>query len=738
MSLKDRIKKAKNRLIFIVLKGRMMILLKLRTPMRYVNNGLVSIIGIIYALWLYHPGVQETLKGIPNLDSLFIASGGLIGTILALVITLSFLPIQRASEVFTSSFIRLYRDDRVTQVIFMVLTIFCLFSFIMAVEDLVWLHAEKLLPLQLVIIAITLDLIRWHHRHVSRLLVPGEAVQRLLDEVKKYISNIQNVVTRTAKLSWNNLPPAEQAVQTLKQLESKLYAVTPDHPSALVNERTRELAEVALRATTRGESDTANRSIFALSDVACYYLNMRKDNLILMPKSMHTLGCDADSVLNPIYAHLDTINKKAVSLKDEATSIVVIKAFAEIATLTANLKSPAFEKYEAPITWMTLGYLKGCIDSAQRAGLVEVPFQGSTVLLDVVKSTPVNIQVEDIYRSIIEEWIKVATSFVASGKGDLSNDPLNYVMITLRKLLEEKHFELSLTLREVLDHFAGIIPLAILHEKAKGSLMHIPLEAVYSMAHPESLGIFVENAICLIKVEEKEEYRNPYSNFMEINEQIYQHFYEIGGKNADLSSSFLMWHMTQTIKHISQVYLNLLDNPVTTIDTHNKALADQVKSYLAFFWVTFSNATSIDKQRAEVACDTLSWVGLAYYNIGHHEVTESCMDNIASITDSFCRISQSYSPYVVADLLMPIWYIRMLAEKKEDKAFLCKIDGKLSKPATLNSDIWPHVQEAIEFRKGQLKDNLHSFHFLPLGRAVDLLRQLLWQSNKTSEDTPKQ
>lgn len=90
---------------------------------------LISIAGVVLGGILSFSIPQKGLAGTENLTEIFIGAGALIGTMVALVLSLSIIPVQRAAEVFTPSIIRLFRQDRTTQFIFFTLGILCLLSF---------------------------------------------------------------------------------------------------------------------------------------------------------------------------------------------------------------------------------------------------------------------------------------------------------------------------------------------------------------------------------------------------------------------------------------------------------------------------------------------------------------------------------------------------------------------------------------------------------------------------------
>jgi hypothetical protein len=189
-----------NRLHVQALKLHTTIFRKLQGFSRYFSYGIVSIAGSFLAgIWML-PKAQEALRQFQNYHDVFVAAGGLIGTMLALVFSLAIIPVQCAVETYTASISRLYREDTPAQCVFVVLAVFSSFSFMMAVNGISGFHGATLFPVQIVLLGVTLDLLRWYHRRVSQLLEPREAVNHLYQQIVRYIDRTQRLVARAARI----------------------------------------------------------------------------------------------------------------------------------------------------------------------------------------------------------------------------------------------------------------------------------------------------------------------------------------------------------------------------------------------------------------------------------------------------------------------------------------------------------------------------------------------------------
>lgn len=686
---------------------------------------------------LYLPSAQKAIAQFNNVDTLLIAIGGMLGTMIALVFTLSVIPIQRAVETFSPSVTWMYRNDRITQFIYFVLALFCLLQFMFAIENVIQVSKVLLLPVGIFMLGASFDLLRWHYRRISQMLDPGEAIKRLTAEIENYIRRTQQRLSRLAQIQWDMMTEKQKKEQHRIQIESAYYLSLKGYNNQ-INRWTGELAEISYKAVGKSEIYSSEIAIAALVRIACYYLDTRKDNMIVYSSpDEYFLSSESDvnAVLTSIYEHMKNINRSAVTLKAETSCIHIVRALGRIASHTASLQSPAFREYSVPITNLPLGYLEECILSAQRNCLDDVVLQGSRDVLHVTKSVPHNVQITDVYLSAIKAWNSMILTFLVTGKGVFANEITKDLMAFLFHLLKQKHYQFNKTLGEVLEKIEGLLPYAIAHEKMFGSpYVGLPLSVPYDLLTSLSIADLVAQVEVQTKEEDDKEWVNPYHDFIEINETIYRHFRSIA-ENVDFGSSFLLWHIMQAIKQIAKVYLHHLDDPVTEDIGHQAKLANQVSWYLSFFWVTFSKASTFNYLRAREACDIIAWTGLSFHKYRmlylaglSSNITESCISNISSIVESYCRLTKNVDPYQIAELLGYLCYIRMLAEKENDKSLLKKTDEIIKKPKSLSDEKWAEVIESLEDQKEHLQNELTKDRdYSLMDNVMTLLQKLLRQ-----------
>jgi hypothetical protein len=691
----------------------------------------VTLFATPFALYLILPAQQRALTEATDLSGLFLACGALIGTVLALVFSLAIIPVQRAAESFGARLTWVYRDDRAGQFIFVALACFCALSFAAATGVVPIVRGAAFVPVQLLVVAITLDLLRWHHRHVLELLEPGRAVALLLKHIQRYLSQTDSGVRQFAARLKQAQPPEDGRESSQQAFEAVVYSSSAftAHASSL-NHWTETLGELASRAVGKGETHTARIAISALAELAQEYMRLRKNNLTLQPKAPFVLGSSIDGVLTPIYEELRTINTKAVTVRAEATCSDVVRALGSIAAATAGLNARAFQEHTAPITWFPLGYMKGCSESAQRHGLHDAVLDGCRASLHVVQRTPGEIAAADVYLPAIKGITPIAGSYFAASEGLYGNEVTKCMLHMARDAAEKRHLQLADIVREVLDQMYSLMPLGLVCERSHtGGVLGPPLSPAYDLTQETALGHIVARRAEDVTANDSDTGRDRYSEFHALNEPIHEHLWRVAD-DLDLGSSALVWHITNTIKAICRCYYTLLKEAPSQEADYSEKLVGQIPSYLSFFWTAFKRAKAIDQNYAEHACDELAQIGLYFASLGHTKIADVSADNIVSVAQSYHRSCRGSDSYGIADLLAPVHCLQVYARARNDEALLDAIAAKLNTlPASMVQN-WPAVHQALSRRHKSIEERLHDpdgLSHLISGDAVAVLWRLLRQ-----------
>lgn len=698
----------------------------------WMGSVAVSLFGFTAAACvLFVPQFRSVADGFTPSEAILSQLGATYGTILALVLTLSIIPIQRAGEVWSSSIVRIYRGDPVTYSTFVMLGVFCAASFLFSVHGIAGVSVSIVLAFSLAMLGISLDVLRFYHGHVCRLLDPMHAVGLVLKHAKRTVDEAKVLVKRVARLQHRSLNSVQQSQFAIEDFESAIYPRIAGYPNS-INSWSNDLTEIAIKAVARNEKLLAKTAIFALAELTIHYLSSRKHNLTLTPapEAMFLASTsDVCVVANCTYEALSEISRASVAQNDESTAIRVSEAYQAIAINTANLGARAFRDHTAPLTYSPIHYALECVKYSQSKGLDEVAFQAAAILARISQAAPKDVPMSDINTPVIDGLFDIAVYFYVKRSYTLAEEVNGHQFTILTHMLQQQDYHFGEALRDVLGKIETLAPLAIFNEELAGRLtMVYPLGKAYGLINQTSLGyIFDLAATTLPKVEADRAWINPYHDLIEVADIISDHLRNVAEKN-EFGESFLIWEIDNLIKHIAVAIVRLIDHPLRPEHGDEQELIDKFLWILAFYWVAFKDKKSVSRSRANECCDSLAFMGLLFFSRGYQDVLSSCIENIQSILNSYCKSAQSPDYYTIGDILAHLSGIRMVLVARGNTVLTQEVDQVISaKPNALTDTQWQAAQQAIGLRCVQLEKRLEeqANHIQRPDTAEAILRQLL-------------
>jgi len=694
-----------------IVQWRLRLVLFGRRARACLGASIVSLFSFgIGAAILVIPQIRATFDSFRPLEAILSQLGATYGTILALVLTISIIPIQRAAEVWSPSIVRLYRRDPVTYVTFVGLGVFCAGSFLLAVRGAVPAPVSVVLVLSLVVLGVTLDILRWYHGHVCQLLDPVHAVSLALKEGKQAIGRTQTLVTRAARLQHRLLDAEQQRAVSVEDIESIIYPQVLGYQRS-INSWTNDLAEIGIKAVARGERRLAKAAVSAIADLTAHFLSSRKFNLTvrLAPEAMLLAKTsDVSVVTGPAYEALKEVSRVAATRGDEATAIGVSEGYRALASHTAHLNAPAFRNSAAPLTSAPIYYAFECVKYAQSKQLDEVSFQSAAILSKVAETAPKDIQSTDIHVPVIDGLTEIALYFYAKRSHGLAEEVIGHHFSIVATLLWRNDYYFDDVLKYVLKKMEMLAPFAIINESMAGNLTLIhPLGKAYGLVSANSLAhLFQHAAGTLPRLNPEREWINPYHDLANLTDIIAGHLRRMAECN-EFGESFLLWNINKSIVHIATVIANLLDHPLRPHHGDETEIIDKLCRILTFYWVAFNGKKSVGEQRADDCCDSLVFIGMQFLERGQFDVLRTCIANIRSIMDSYCEIARPAKPYAIGDLLAHLWGIRLVLIARDNNVLAQVVDQTLAaKPRGLTEELWQAAQEAIVLRRQQLEARL--------------------------------
>ena len=656
----------------------------------------LAIVGCILLI----PSVRVVTDDFEAVETVLTALGATYGTILALVLTLSVIPIERAGEAWSASIVRLYRHDRGTYITFVWLGVCCVASFLFAVLGSSSLRGSVVMAACFIVLGISLDVLRWYHGHVCRLLDPEHAVAVGLKRGKKVVDRLKRVIGRDTRIRTGRLFANEKPSSSDRLRESIQYLYLPSYPAPIAGPID-DLAEIARKAIARGERPLARAAIGAIAELTNHYLSSRRENLMIYPHSESRSfegRSDVGVVTRESYDRLREISRSAVNASDEATAIHVSTALRSMAVHTANLAAPAFSADTAPLSEAPLRHAFDCVKYAQSKGLDAVGLRSAWILWEVVLNVPRNIAPRHIWVPIIDGLHDIVVALY------LSLRFTDVATVTRYQLLivgtagfgSNKHY--LKVLEETLGRIELQVPLAIENEQADGGRRGVqPLGQIYSPADGGSLGWdFCRAIAALYAAEDQASYQAAYRRVVRMEEMLSNHFRRIA-ENNEFGGSLLAREIDAMIRQIAVAIADFVDTPAPFDEGNDEELISGFIGFLAFYTTAFREKTSIDGRRVEQCCDSLTYIGLRFWRINHPTVLRHCIRCIKAIIESVCKARTSANYLMFGDVFALLAGVRVVAIVDDCVDILHEVERAMSKPSFMADDEWeqaPNVHSA--------------------------------------------
>ena len=702
-----------------------------------VNRAAITLFAtLVAACVILVPPIRAAADQFEPVETVLTGLGATYGTILALALTLSLIPIQRAGEAWSASILRLYRRDRVTHATFVLLGALCVTSFALSVRGPAVVPVSFILAASLALLGFGLDLLRRYHAHICRLLDPQYAVEAGLKEAKQAQNRLNRAVRRNSWLRQRLPFKKRKPAGSRELLESMIYLkFIQENPGILVQPFD-DLAEMALRALARGEKPLAGAAIDAIAELTNHYLSCRKRNLKLYRGAKGVAvanSSDVDHVIHPAYLLLRQIGRAAVRAEDETTAIRVSYAFRSITVHTAKLSAPAFQPNTAPLSGVPLKYAFECLKFAQSRGLEDVPYQSAAILTGMIYELPEGIPFADLHAWLADGLHDIAVRFHSDGRFEIAEAVTENQLLILSALSWEKT-EFPEALGAVLEKIALQVPLALESERtAEAADGYRPLKHVYDSTDMLSLSWLFGNALrWLYQADDKPAYRDQHAQVLGIVDVLSDHLRGVA-QNNEFGASVLVPQIDALIRHIAIALTDYIEKPAPLDQGNQDELVRGFIRLLAFYPWAFRDKSAIHPPRMEHCCQTVAYIGLRFLLSGRPDVPSHCVSCIESVIESFCRSAGGRDYFILGDVFALLWAVRDVAAARDCADIVAHLDSALAQPSYLTDGQWEQVRNHIRAGRERLLERLGEGDDSSLQDQVEILLRTVLKARMAAE-----
>lgn len=628
----------------------------------------------------------------------------IIGTILALVFTLSIIPIQKAVSDWSAAISRLYIRDKGVVLAFISMALLLVCALLLPGKN----HFSPVLSI--LFLAISLDIVRWYYVHICTLLDPNVAIKKLETEIIKSIQKYKRIIEKTVTRFSLSVPYEELGKFNKLSVERILHSQTVGYVEH-IKLNIDSIAEFSLKALANNDSILACLSLTSISNVIQCYVNLRKDNL-LFNQSPETLflvqETDADSLLNHAYDILKKVGLVAAEKNDEGLCEAIFKEYCNIAEHVSTLNEET-----AFMVSSSMSYMRIVLNSCIHKGMFNAPYSAGLKLCKLANSMPNNAMYESTYHPIFEVVQTISIYYVALGKSAITNELCKSISVFLLNLYKKSYWQFDDVLKSILGLYSMIIytVLKIGKESFQGFVLQTAITNSYASISETSLSrlvLSIAEADVKKHTGNKEgtegETKSDMLDMLKVSGILSSHFKELTN-DSDFDSNKMLGDILECIFDILGVFVWY----ATIQDQDNRDIVVK-KMIIPFFWLMplfFNNKKSIDSVFEKQSANSLTHVALncMSFEWNNNDVIEASTRVIRSIMENHCRVSDIGNSYTVVYFLELLWRLRFVAEKYNMYHIVTKVDTLIAqKPDSINDDYWAWCQEQLDHKKTELEE----------------------------------
>jgi hypothetical protein len=685
----------------------------------YVSRSLATVIGtIVGALCLLSPTTTDLAA---HLSEVNLTSALIIGSALALVLSLSIIPAQRAAEAFSPAILKIYARDRALLLVFVLLSGASLLSVLFGTGWTLGWSTGQTLFIQFLVLGISFDALRAFYLRTLALLNPQTAVTLVLNECDLTIARVRRTVERLARiLRTESNPPEMQPV-----VRAQLFAASQIVSS--LRGWIGQLDEFAHKALARKDTDAVNTIMTAMRAIGFRYVEARRTSLVLVPDFDNIIlggQSDLSKVLDPIHENLWAMCKQAAKGDNELVvrhCIQTLGAMTVYALTVIHNHSGLYRS--APLAYSPCFYLGRCAGIALGARMLDAVLAAIRSLGEILQKITRDVERSTVETQAIETLFHIAAASYGIQEAVFICFPA--VQASLYAALHDiriRGYRSQSTLDTVLRELLSLVPNEVAMEKAGQRLMKT--FPPYSLGFDANIPALLADVANAVKpVDPERHWVSPFAEFLEASGDIVAHYREL--TRIDFQDTQLRMWVVRSIISCAKVHIGLLDNPPPGSERFVGEVNDQLQDFIQAVVHFFPQRNPGSSHHASTATDGLAVLGMMLLEGDRLDSARACAVAIAAVAVS-CLGPQA-GAYVAADQYTNIEILARAADALGHRPAATGFRALIAKPPETDDTEWLVLFQEYLTRIGQLEDTLQRFDrgsALP-DDPVQMLRTLL-------------
>ena len=622
-----------------------------------------------------------------------LAAAQVIGAALALVLSLSIIPAQRAAELFSMVILRLYGKDRSLIGVFLVLVATTMLSVLLGTNWLATLSPKTSISIQFLLLGISFDALRLFYTRTLDLLAPQTAIKLVIHECEKQLRLIKKMANRLIAL--------QKAAGTSDSGDAatKAILISGSHVPQSLRYWTSQLEEFAHRFVARRDTTAVIEIVSALEEIAKRYADLRKGSVVLhLDADFPFAGgvSDISEVLNPIYESVLLVVDDAISATNEKIVSHCIDRLGEMALRSMTLVAHRSGQKTAPLSFGACYYLDRGIQAAVKANMLDAVLIGIGRLELLLQKQTSEIDTDGMATKANESLFSVAVAGYTKQDSPWVFRAVSAMLRATSREIQLNDFSSESSLKKLLGSCYNLMPLEIIMDAAgKRRLQIFP---AYDLGFEASIPILLEQVAAQVRVDKERPWIDPFHDFVNAADTIRDHYRNLA--QIDFKDTLLRKWIVDSLDVVLRVHFNLLAAPPEGTELRLSPVADSLKASISWIPAFFPNDRSFAKFHATDAANRLTVFGMNSLEQGWLDITRSCAVALTHLASN--SVGVKLDRYALADMQERLEVLARACEAKNDAALASEFRSMITKPSEVSDDAWPDFLEARQVRFDQL------------------------------------
>jgi len=641
-----------------------------------------------------------------------------IGAALALILSLSIIPAQRAAEAFSPAILKLYAQDRWLVAAFVILAATTTLSVLLGTNFLPRMDARISISAQLILLGISFDALRLFFGRALDLLVPQTAIQLVIRECTKLLNRVSQIVEKLARL--NALASGSSAPTGA----SRAILFSASQVPGLLRFWIAQLDEIAHKLIARRDTSAVNEIVTAMGRIGTQYSEARRGSLILLPDFDNLFAgvSDISDVLNPIHESIRVICEDAAKAPNELVVKQTIKTLADMTTHAMTMIHSSNGWHKAPLAFSPCFYLGLCAGTAVQADMADALLAAVNAFQTILLSQEKDVDTAGLEAQSLESLVTLAGASYVKPNAVWGFRAVNAMLWAARHDIEQNGYGDRSTLKTVLDYARSLAPMEVAMEKAgKRMLQTFP---PYDLGFGANIPVLLEMVARQVTVNAERPWIDPFLDFLKAAEDVRHHYRELS--KTGFENTFLRKWVVDSLIASARVHWGLLMQPPPGTERHIDDVDESLRALISWVPAFFPEQAQSHGFHITEAADSLARLGISLLEHDRTESAQGCASAIADLATNSAKLRPE--PFALADLHERLEVLARAADALGKAQAAVDIRAMIQRPATVTDADWPHFLEARQTRLWQLDRSLQEWRrnrYGPRDDAVAELQRLL-------------